>query len=174
MGRRSRVAWSSIVAALTVALSLAACAGSGSSADAIDYSAESFPSGEAVSTADLRGDPLLLASWATWCVECEEEMPALERFWRDRRDDGLQVVAVNLNAPGPAEDRIATMAADWGLSMPQWRDADNDFTSAFDGVGVPMVVLLDAEGAIVGTWHGAVDFEDADFLAAVDAAVADA
>ncbi len=147
------------------------CAGSGGDGEAVDYQAEELRTGEPVDLADLAGDPVLLTSWATWCEPCQEELPAIEAFYQDRLDDGLQVVAVNVNAIGPDEPAIEPMADGLGLTMPLWRDPDNRFAVAFDGVGVPTNVLVDADGAILRTWAGAIDVTDPEVVDAVDDAL---
>ena len=125
----------------------------------VDFRARSFDGEQARSTRELRGRPALLTSWATWCTECRYELPQLERLWREQRDQGLQVVAVNVDTtggvgpPGRAADA-------YGLTMPLWSDESNSFTSFFGGIGVPTSVLLDERGRIVHVWKGAVDFED--------------
>jgi thiol-disulfide isomerase/thioredoxin len=143
---------------LLVAVLVAACdAGAPAGAGGDTYAAKDLRSERTVGVEDLRGRPALLTSWATWCTECREEMPGIERLWRDLGDDGLQVVTVNLDGAGPAQLRIDAMVEDWGLTMPQWRDEEGGFTVHFGGLGVPMSVLLDAEGRVVRTWQGAID-----------------
>lgn len=148
---------------------LTACGGTaGPGPTQAPYSALDVATGAAVSTAELAGRPALLTTWATWCEECRDEMPALEALWRDRGSDGLQVVAVNVNAMGPSERTIGQMIAGWGLTMSQWRDPDNRFTSHFGGMGVPMTVLLDADGSVAQVWFGAIDSRTSEVGSAID------
>jgi hypothetical protein len=99
-------------------------------------------------------------------------MPALEALWQERRDDGLQVVAINVNAPGPSERTIGQMVDGWELTMPQWRDPENRFTTRFGGMGVPMTVLLAADGSVAKVWFGAIDERADEVRAAIDEALA--
>jgi cytochrome c-type biogenesis protein len=161
-----------IAALALVVASIGGCASSGGSDAVVEYAARDLQSDEPVDLASLRGAPALLSSWATWCEPCKKEMPELQALWEERQGTGLQMVAVNVNAAGPDERRIEPMAEDWGLTMAQWRDADNEFTSTFDGLGVPMTVLLDADGRVLRTWHGAVDPDDDEFQHAIDDALA--
>jgi cytochrome c-type biogenesis protein len=161
------------IVALSLCAALAgACASSAGDGSVVEYAARDLRSDAPVDLESLRGAPVLLSTWATWCEPCKKEMPELQALWEERQDTALQMVAVNVNASGPDERRIEPMAEDWGLTMAQWRDADNEFTSTFDGLGVPMTVLLDADGRVLETWHGAVDPDDDDFVAAIDDAVA--
>src|SRR3970282_710231 len=52
---------------------------------------------------DYEGSPLLVNVWATWCDPCREEMPSLERLYREDRDRGLRVVAISIDDGGQVE-----------------------------------------------------------------------
>jgi cytochrome c-type biogenesis protein len=147
------------------------CAGSADDEKVIEYAAADLVTGEAVSLTTLRGGPVLLSSWATWCEPCKEELPKLEALYQQRVDDGLQMVAVNVNAAGPAEREIDNMVEQLGLTMPTWRDDENRFTVVFGGMGVPTNVLIGADGRVIQKWLGAVDVDDPAFIAAINAAV---
>lgn len=163
------------LAIATAAALLAGCGGgAGDAGPPADYAATDLATGAPVSLADLRGSPVLLSTWATWCEPCRKEMPQLERLYAERRDDGLVVVAVNVNAAGPDERRIDALVRQWGLTMPLWRDADDRVTAEFGGMGVPMSVLIGADGVERATWHGAVDTADPAFAAEIDGAIAEA
>lgn len=167
---RRRLALVGLGSVLVVAVVAAASLlpGTTTSGDPVDYAAVDQATGEPVDLASLEGRPVLLTSWATWCGPCTEELPAIQELYERQRDEGLEVVAVNVNAAGPDEPAIVPMAEELGLTMPQWRDRDNHFAAAFDGAGVPTNVLVDEHGAIVRTWQGAIDVEDEDFLATLD------
>lgn len=56
-------------------------------------------SGDTLSLADFRGKIVFLNFWASWCPPCRKEMPSMEKLWREYKDDGLVIVAVNLGEP---------------------------------------------------------------------------
>ena len=146
-------------ALLTVTVVLATGCGDSGSTSAAAYSAKDLVSGADVSVASLRGTPVLLVSWATWCVECDEELSGLEHFAESNAADGIEIVAVNIDA-SDATDEISAKIDKHGLSTSLWRDRRNEFKRAFGALGVPTTVLLDANGAVVGLFPGAVDFDD--------------
>ncbi len=47
----------------------------------------------------MRGKVVLVAFWATWCRPCLEEMPALEKYYREHKADGFEVIALSLDKP---------------------------------------------------------------------------
>ena len=57
------------------------------------------PTGESLSMASLAGKSLLVNFWATWCPPCVEELPLLDRFWRENAANGFQVLALAIDQP---------------------------------------------------------------------------
>jgi peroxiredoxin len=100
-----------------------------------DYSARKLSRTETVSLRDLRGKPVLLTSWATWCTECRTELPAIQRLAETYRDRGLQVIGVNVDEGGDAGP--SAFAAQRGLSFPMVHDEHTRYQAAFRAVGVP-------------------------------------
>lgn len=135
-------------------------------ASAVAYNAVDATTGEPVSMDDLLGRPAIVSSWATWCAPCRRELPALERLHQEQPKDGLQVVIVNLDTANRDEKIINDMVEELGLTMTQWRDGADNFTMVFKGFGLPMSVLVDANGEIVHTWHGAIN-PDSDNVRAI-------
>ena len=52
--------------------------------------------GGTISSDDLKGHPVVLNFWASWCEPCREEMPAFERMWDRYRNDGIKIIGVNI------------------------------------------------------------------------------
>lgn len=157
-----RLALTALAFAITAGVGTAACGGS----SAGGYTAADLTTGDAVSVDDLRGAPALLVSWATWCRECDEELAGLQAFATSPEAEGVQIVAVNLDA-ADVDDAIHDKIDRHGLTVGLWRDRRNTFRQAFGALGVPTTVVLDADGNVVGTFPGAVDFDDHDVLDAL-------
>ena len=151
-----------LLAALTASVGVCGCAvlvkDRPASREPVRYSAQSVD-GAPVSTVALRGRPAILSSWASWCTACREELPKLERLYRQRSRDGLQIVAVDLDSDGFSR-AARGVAAQYRLTMPIWSDMSNDFSNRFRAVGVPTSVLLDRHGRLVRTWQGGIDPTD--------------
>ncbi|HSN76096.1 MAG TPA: TlpA disulfide reductase family protein [Anaerolineae bacterium] len=102
-------------------------------------------SGAPVRLADLRGRPLLLNFWATWCPPCDEEMPALEALYLQQGGEGVQVVAVNLQE---APQMVATYLAAKGLTLPVLLDSAGELAAQLDVTYLPTTFFVDETGII--------------------------
>lgn len=105
-----------------------------------------------LSLASLRGRPVLLSFWATWCGPCRTELPELEALSRER-PCGLAVVGITLDA-GSA-DGLAAFALERGVTYPLLLD-DGTAGAAYGVVTIPHSVLIDAAGRELGVFRGPV------------------
>jgi thiol-disulfide isomerase/thioredoxin len=113
-------------------------------------------SGAPVSLADLRGRPLVLNFWATWCPPCDEEMPALEALYRQQGGDGAQVVAVNLQETPPV---VAAYLAERGLTLPVLLDSAGELAAQLDVTYLPTTFFVDETGIIRSRVRSALTLE---------------
>ncbi len=104
------------------------------------------PDGRKIELSSYRGKPLLLDFWATWCGPCLTSMPALNRIYLDVRDKGMAVVTFDEDNAG--ED-AAEYLARHNYAWTNYHDAGGRAASAFKREGIPLTVLIDAQGKIV-------------------------
>ena len=109
--------------------------------------------GEAVNLADLRGRPLLINFWATWCPPCREEMPALERIERKWAERGAAVVVINFEED---EETIRRYLAENGLSLPVFQDSSGEVAQILDITYLPTTLFVDSTGVIRSRNEGAL------------------
>jgi peroxiredoxin len=101
--------------------------------------------GTSLSLADLQGKGIVLNFWATWCLPCRVEMPALEQTWLDWQDRDLVVVAVNLQEnPG----RVADYVRDLGLTFPVLLDGDGSVFQRYQVQLYPTTFFVGPDGVI--------------------------
>ena len=105
---------------------------------------------------EFRGNPAIVNVWATWCIPCRQEMPALEALYNNYSSQGLQIVGVSIDGPGTTQ-RIKSFIDRMGITYTILHDPDDKFSRAFRTIGVPESFLINANGEIVHTWKGPFD-----------------
>jgi len=94
---------------------------------------------------DFRGDWVLLNVWASWCIPCREESPALQRFAAENRD---RITVLGIDTRDLSEDAIAFLR-EYGIDYPQLRDASGEYANDLKTTGVPESFLIDPDGKLV-------------------------
>ena len=97
------------------------------------------------SLADYRGKWVLVNFWASWCVPCKQEAPALEQFQRRHRADDFTVLGIDSrDLSGDGREFVRQ----YGISYPQLRDGNGDAAHAYGTTGVPENFLVDPRGRV--------------------------
>ncbi|MES2939330.1 MAG: TlpA disulfide reductase family protein [Pseudomonadota bacterium] len=118
------------------------------------------PQGSALAMASLRGRPLLVNFWATWCPPCVEELPMLDAFYRQQTVKGWQVVGLAIDQPSAVRSFLQRTPVNFpiglaGLDGPQLaRDLGN-----LNG-GLPFTVVLGADGTLLQRRMGKIRNEE--------------
>ena len=102
--------------------------------------------GSKVALSSLRGKPVLLDFWATWCGPCLVAMPSMHRVYDDVKDKGMEMIAIDED--NRAEDAVNYLSRH-KYSWNDFHDAGKQVQNAFKGEAIPLVVLIDAQGKIV-------------------------
>ena len=102
--------------------------------------------GRRLRLSDFRGRPVLLNFWATWCIPCKRELPAMEALLRRHEADGLAVVAVNAaETYGPANRFLQEL----GVQLTAFAyDPKGDVVRRYGVQGLPTSYFIDAEGVV--------------------------
>lgn len=124
--------------------------------------------GDSVRLADLRGAPVLLNVWATWCAPCREEIPELQTLHEAFGPRGLRVIGVTVDSRSAAAD-VRKFMDEYGMTYEVWWDPDQSSVSAFEAMGVPLTVLIGPDGRIRWRHMGAVPPGDPELREAVEA-----
>ncbi len=112
-----------------------------------------------VNLSELRGTPVVLNFWASWCDPCRQEAPVLRRGaerWRERG-----VLFVGLDMQDVTEDARAFLR-EYRLDFPQVRDPTNDTARRWGATGIPETFFIGADGRVVGHVIGTVSREQLD------------
>lgn len=130
------------------------------------------PDGKTVKLSDLRGRNLLLNLWATWCIPCRREMPALDRLEAKRGSKDFQVVAINIDTARP--ERAKAFLKEIGVKhLTFYADSTGDVfqTLKQEGkvLGLPTTILVGKDGCAIGTMAGPAKWDSQDAAALFDA-----
>lgn len=113
-----------------------------------DYRAVSITSGDSVSLHETyKGKVTLVNIWATYCIPCRKEMPAMEALYKELGPKGLRIVAISVDEG--AEREIADFVKDYALTFDVLHDNTGDIQKVYQTTGVPESFLLDRNGVIV-------------------------
>jgi thiol-disulfide isomerase/thioredoxin len=131
--------------------------------------------GAAKTLSDWRGRTVLLNLWATWCVPCRREMPALDALQAKLGGPDFEVVAVNIDTRNP--EKPLAFLKDVGVTHLAYYSDDSahvfeDLKEAGKAFGMPTTVIVDRNGCEIGDMAGPAEWASDDGVKLVSAAIA--
>ena len=118
------------------------------------------PSGKQLRLQSLKGKPLLVNLWATWCAPCIAELPTLNAI-AGRADKGIQILTVSQDMGEPA--KVQAFLAQRGFTqLPAWLDPKGDLAFHYQVQTLPATILYDAGGREVWRYIGGKDWAGAE------------
>ncbi len=126
--------------------------------------------------ADWRGRTVLLNLWATWCVPCRREMPALDTLEASLGGPNFEVVAINIDTRDP--EKPLNFLKEAGVThLAYYADQSakvfQDLKLAGKAFGMPTTLIVDPSGCEIGEMAGPAEWASADGVKLVSAALAD-
>jgi len=149
---------------LTLGMLLAGCAGGSKENPWIGKPAPDFQlstlNGQPVSLSDLRGKPVLVNFWATWCLPCRGEMPYIQQIYDEWQAKGLVLLAINI---GESPSQVAKFMQSQGLSLPVLLDGKGNIAVMYNVRAIPTTFFIDRDGIIkdmkVGAFQSKAEIE---------------
>lgn len=131
------------------------------------------PEGKEMTVADLTGKTVLLNLWATWCVPCREEMPALNALQSTMGGSDFEVVAVNIDTG--SDQKPKNFYQDYKIDkLAFYSDSSMGVFNAVkkEGLafGLPATLILDKKGCLIGAMNGPAEWDSEDAKALITAA----
>lgn len=103
-----------------------------------------------LSSEELKGKPVVINLWASWCIPCREEAPALEEMWRKYKDR-VAIVGINVR---DTEEAAREFAREFSLTYPLVRDTDRTVEKALGAFGLPETFFIDHTWTFAGVARG--------------------
>ena len=116
--------------------------------------------GQSISLSDLRGKPVFLNFWATWCGPCLHEMPFIQEIFEEWSDKGLVILAIDI---GEAPSKVRDFIQSGNFSFPVLLDTNQNVALEYNVRGIPTTFLIDKDGIIqemrVGSFSSTAEIE---------------
>ena len=103
--------------------------------------------GEFVTLSELRGRPVLVNIWASWCTPCKYEMPTIQKVYEEFKDRGLIVLAVNLTKKDDLTS-VLSFIEEYDLTLTFLLDLDGQVEAAYQLRGLPTSFFIDRDGIV--------------------------
>lgn len=118
------------------------------------------PSGGELIMAELRGKPVLVNFWATWCAPCVAEMPMLDQFQRDHAAKGWRVVGLAIDNADPVRDFVKRRNVEFAIGILGFAGSEVARDLGNSAGALPFSVVFDRDGQPRQRKLGALKPED--------------
>lgn len=103
--------------------------------------------GDRITLSELRGRPVLINMWATWCPPCKAEMPDMQAAYESYREQGFLILAINATFQDSAA-AAASFVEEYGLTFPILMDTTGDVSRQYQMRALPTSFFVGREGVI--------------------------
>jgi cytochrome c biogenesis protein CcmG/thiol:disulfide interchange protein DsbE len=110
--------------------------------------------GTTISLEDLRGKPVVINFWASWCPPCRIEAPLIERTWRVYKNRGLIFLGVNIQ---DRKQDALNYIREFDITYPNGPDPTGEISIDYGVSGLPVTFFVARDGEIVRRWVGAIE-----------------
>lgn len=126
--------------------------------------------GKKVVLEEFKGKVVFLNFWTTWCGYCRREMPSMEKLYKDFREKGFTILAVDVRE---SAEKVRPFLDRYNLTFPTVLDPTGKAAFLFGVRGYPATFLLDRTGKVVGSAPGARDWYSDDAKALISKLLAE-
>jgi len=104
--------------------------------------------GKAMKLSSLRGKKVIVNFWATWCPPCRLEMPEMEKFYTKNKNQGIEILAVNLTKAEKSRADVPAFMKAYGITFPVLLDESGAVAQLYDVSSIPASFIIDSQGVI--------------------------
>ena len=121
--------------------------------EAPNFTLELFD-GNTLTLSDLRGQPVVVNFWASWCPTCREEAADVEKVWREQKDRGVVFVGVNVS---DARQDALDYIKEFDITYSNGPDPGKKIYDAYGVTGFPETFFVNRQGVVVRKYVGPLD-----------------
>lgn len=114
--------------------------------------------------ADHKGKPLIVNFWASWCKPCRQELPAFNRAWAKVKDQGVQMLAINI---GEDPNAVFNFIREYPIDFRVLLDPQSDELANWQMRGLPTTFIIDSFGRVVYQAIGEREWDNDELLTKV-------
>ncbi len=116
-----------------------------------DFSLASLDGDKKVELRDFKGKPIVINFWASWCAPCREEMPFLEKAWKEYKEKEVVFIGVDvLDDEKNAKGFLSSL----GVSYTNLKDQTGEVANKYGVVGLPATIFINRDGEIIRKNYG--------------------
>lgn len=153
---KTRISKLSIIIFICISLILAGCSSFSSTKEATPFVLNDL-NDNTISLNDYQGEIIFLNFWASWCEPCVQEMPDLEKIYREYKDQGLIFLTVN---SGEEKDTVRQFMDANGYTFPVLLDTKLEVSRIYRTTSIPVSFFINREGNIASKKVGLITEEE--------------
>lgn len=115
--------------------------------------------GNEVKLSDMRGRPVVVNFWASWCPPCKYEMPEFEQVYQEIGEDVVFLMVDMVDGQRETREKGAKYIEDEGYTFPVYFDIDQQTAITYGVMSIPTTYFIDAEGYLIAGAQSAIDAE---------------
>lgn len=116
-----------------------------------DFSLPSLDGDKKVELGDFKGKPVVINFWASWCGPCRDEMPFLEKAWKEYKEKGVVFIGIDvLDDEKNAKGFLSSL----GVSYTNLKDQTGEVSNMYGVVGLPATIFINREGKMTRINYG--------------------
>jgi peroxiredoxin len=115
--------------------------------------------GEQTKLSNYRGKKVILNFWASWCPPCKAEMPNIEKFYKENKDQDVIVLAVNLTTAEKNKNDVQQFIKDQGLTFPVLLDEQGKVGNMYQTFTIPTSYIINTKGIVQQKFVGPMSEE---------------